>query len=393
MSSLYDRSFAEINLDNIRRNLIALRMNISPDIKVCAIVKADAYGHGCVPVAKVLDDLVYMYGVASIDEAIILRKHNINKPILVLGPTNAKRDFDFLTYRIIPTIFSIEAASSLSECALSSNQTLEIALAVDTGMNRIGLQCDEEGLTTALVISVMKGLHVSNIFTHFARADESIKAPTIEQICKFDNFIENLKNRGLVIDIAHAANSAGIIDHLGEKYDLIRAGVSMYGVYPSSEVNMENVELFPAMTLKSHITNIKKIGIGEAVSYGGTFVANKSMTVATVCIGYADGYPREMSNKGEVLVNANRCKILGRVCMDQLMIDVTGITVNNWDEVTLLGRDGKQEITLSEIAEKCNGFTYELMCNIGKRIPRVYIQNGKVVGTKDYFDDRFYELC
>ena len=387
----YSRVYATVNLDAVASNMRSMRDNLPASTLIMGSVKADGYGHGSVPVAKTIEPYVFGYAVATIDEGIILRRHGINKTILILGVTHESRYEDLLRYDIRTAMFQYEKAKKLSDLALKQGKKAVVHLALDTGMSRIGMKADREHAKEAAAIAALEGIEVEGLFTHFARADETDKSAYEEQYRRYKEFLGYLKELGVKIPIRHCSNSAGIVESLESNHmDMVRAGIAIYGMYPSDEVDHNSVKLTPAMEIKSCITYIKEIEAGTAVSYGGTFVADHTMKVATIPVGYGDGYVRSLSGKGDVLIRGKRAAILGRICMDQFMVDVTDIPdVQEDDEVTLLGSDGAECITMEELAEKSGGFHYEMICDIGKRIPRVYLKDGKVVGTKDYFDDVF----
>ena len=387
----YSRVYATVNLDAVASNMRSMRDNLPASTLIMGSVKADGYGHGSVPVAKTIEPYVFGYAVATIDEGIILRRHGINKTILILGVTHESRYEDLLCYDIRTAMFQYEKAKKLSDLALKQGKKAVVHLALDTGMSRIGMKADREHAKEAAAIAALEGIEVEGLFTHFARADETDKSAYEEQYRRYKEFLGYLKELGVKIPIRHCSNSAGIVESLESNHmDMVRAGIAIYGMYPSDEVDHNSVKLTPAMEIKSCITYIKEIEAGTAVSYGGTFVADHTMKVATIPVGYGDGYVRSLSGKGDVLIHGKRAAILGRICMDQFMVDVTDIPdVQEDDEVTLLGSDGAECITMEELAEKSGGFHYEMICDIGKRIPRVYLKDGKVVGTKDYFDDVF----
>ena len=387
----YSRVYATVNLDAVASNMRSMRDNLPASTLIMGSVKADGYGHGSVPVAKTIEPYVFGYAVATIDEGIILRRHGINKTILILGVTHESRYEDLLRYDIRTAMFQYEKAKKLSDLALKQGKKAVVHLALDTGMSRIGMKADREHAKEAAAIAALEGIEVEGLFTHFARADETDKSAYEEQYRRYKEFLGYLKELGVKIPIRHCSNSAGIVESLESNHmDMVRAGIAIYGMYPSDEVDHNSVKLTPAMEINSCITYIKEIEAGTAVSYGGTFVADHTMKVATIPVGYGDGYVRSLSGKGDVLIHGKRAAILGRICMDQFMVDVTDIPdVQEDDEVTLLGSDGAECITMEELAEKSGGFHYEMICDIGKRIPRVYLKDGKVVGTKDYFDDVF----
>ena len=386
----YTRVYAPIDLDAVVYNMESMKKNISPDTGMIGVVKTDGYGHGAVPVAQAVDPYVAGYAVATIDEALNLRRHGVVKPVLILGVTHVSRYEELLEYDIRPAVFTMEQAKPLSDLAVRAGRTANIHLALDTGMSRIGMTPDEQGADLAAGIAGLPGIRAEGLFTHFARADETDKKEAQAQLSRYLHFVELLKERGVEIPVKHCSNSAGIIDLPSANLDLVRAGISIYGLYPSDEVDKNRVPLKPVMGLKSFVTYVKTLEPGQAVSYGGTFVAERSMRVATIPVGYGDGYPRNLSGKGHVLIHGERAAILGRVCMDQFMVDVTDIPDVDVDtEVTLIGTDGKDQIRVEELSDQCGRFHYELVCDIGKRVPRVYIRHGEVVGTKDYFDDPY----
>lgn len=386
----YSRVYVTVNLDAVVHNMEAMKRNIHPDTGMLGVVKVDGYGHGAVPIAETIDSYVCGYGVATIDEAIILRKHGIVKPILILGVTHESRYKDLIAYEIRPAMFQFDKVKVLSDLAVSMGKAAKIHLALDTGMSRIGMKPDEASADEVRKMSLLPAIDIEGMFTHFARADETGKETMNHQLQSYLDFVKMLEQREVDIPVKHCSNSAGIVDSPDANLDVVRAGISIYGLYPSEEVNKEAVPLEPVMEWKSFITYIKTIQPGTEVSYGGTFVADKEMTIATIPVGYGDGYPRNLSGKGSVLIHGQRARILGRVCMDQMMVDVTELKdVLEDDEVTLMGRDGNEEIQVEEIASLCHGFHYEILCDIGKRVPRVYLKDGKVIGTKDYFNDAY----
>ena len=382
----YMRVYAPVDLDAIVFNLESMRKNIDRETGMLGVIKADAYGHGSVPVAAAIEDYVDGFAVATADEAMLLRRNGIQKMILILGVTHPSRYQELIENEIRPAIFTLAQAKPLSEAAANMKKTAKIHLALDTGMRRIGLEADESGADLAAAIGALPGIEVEGLFTHFSRADEMEKTSAMTQLDRYLHFTELLKARGLEIPIKHCSNSAGIIDLPQANLNCVRAGITMYGMYPSEEVQKDKVPLKPALGLKSFVTYVKELGPGEEISYGGTYVTERTMRIATVAVGYGDGYPRSLSNCGYVLIYGKRARILGRVCMDQLMVDVTDIMEADVDTpVTLIGKDGDEEITMEHLAELCGGFHYEMVCDIGKRVPRVYYRGGKVVGTMDCF--------
>ncbi len=386
----YYRVYADIDLSAIEKNVDSLMSITKEGTKAIAVVKADGYGHGDVAVSKAVQKKVSAFAVATLDEAINLRENGIDKPIIILGYTTPD-DFDRLVqYDIAATVFDVETAKQLSKAGKRVGKKALCHIKVDTGMRRIGLEPDETGIEVAKQIKAMDWVDARGIFTHFATADETDKSGAYEQFRKFTAFIQRLSEYGITFEYKHCSNSAAIIDMPDANLDMVRLGISLYGMYPSEEVNKKKLMLFPALELKSHITMVKHIGVGEKVSYGGTFVTQRPTILATVSVGYGDGYPRALSSKGYVLVNGHRAPIVGRVCMDQMMIDVTDAgEINRNDIVTLVGKDGDNYISVEEIAELAGTFNYEFVCDLGKRIPRNYYYEGRYIGSRDYFHDKW----
>ena len=370
----YSRVYAAIDLDAVESNMRAMKDSLPPSTSMIGVVKTDGYGHGAVPVARTIDPYVEGYAVAAIDEAVILRRHGIQKMILVLGVTHESRFGDLVRYDIRPAMFRYEEAGKLSEAAVKNGARANIHLAVDTGMSRIGMAPDEASADEAARIARLPGIRIEGMFTHFARADEADLSFAQKQYETYQEFVKLIEEAGIEIPLKHCNNSAGILWHREGDLDAVRPGITIYGVYPSDEVINPGVELKPVMSLKSHISHIKEVEKGIPVSYGGTFVTTRDMTkIATIPVGYADGYPRGLSNKGSVLIHGQRAQILGRVCMDQFMADVTDIAdVQAGDEVTLLGKDGDDCIPVEELSQISGRFPYEFLCCISKRVPRVY---------------------
>ncbi len=371
----YPRVEAEIDLGAIRDNFAAMRGRLRDDTKMIAVVKTDAYGHGAVRIAEMMEPEAYIWGfaVATTEEAVELRRAGIRKPILCLGFV-FPQDYDLLVrLQIRPATFKLSMARQLSEAASRAGMILPVHLAVDTGMGRIGFQVCEEDADEAAEIAKLSNLKVEGLFTHFARADERDKDYTQEQFRKYCRFEQMLEERGVSIPLRHAANSASIMELPGTHLDAVRAGITIYGIYPSDEVDRNLMPMKPAMSLISHICYIKKVPAGTSISYGGTFVTERESRIATIPVGYGDGYPRSLSNKGSVLIRGRRAPIVGRVCMDQFMVDVTEIEAEEFDRVTLLGQDGKDAVTADELGRLSGRFPYELVCDISKRVPRVYV--------------------
>lgn len=386
----YDRVCAYVNLDNICHNMDSMKAMINENTQMIAVIKTDGYGHGSVPIAGELEkkDYVWGYAVATFEEGVILRKAGMKKPILILGYTFEYCYDQLSEYEIRPAVFRMDQAMALSRAAMKNNQTIKIHIKVDTAMSRIGITPDEKGLAFIKKVSNLPGIEIEGIFTHFARADEQDLGAANAQLERYEAFLGMISEAGIQIPIKHCSNSAGILQLPQANMDIVRAGITLYGLWPSDEIDKSCIDLKPALSLKSHIVYIKTIQKGTAVSYGGTFVAQKDMKVATIPVGYGDGYPRGLSNKGEVLIAGQRAKILGRVCMDQFMVDVTELdNVKEGDEVTLIGKDKDDELTMEELGEVSGRFNYELACDLTKRIPRVYIRGGEIISSKDYYDD------
>ncbi|MFR5602081.1 MAG: alanine racemase [Lachnospiraceae bacterium] len=384
----YSRVYAKIHLDRIIDNIKVMKAGLREHTGVMAVVKADGYGHGAIPVAHAVEPYVEFYAAATVEEAVSLRKHGIEKPVLVLGVIQEQDYEKALAWDIRFCVFQLSRASHLAQTAIAMGKTAKVHLAVDTGMGRIGLLAeDPHAVEEAVDISRLTGLEVEGIFTHFARADEADKVWAERQLSLFLQFMDQLTHQGVSIPWRHCANSAAIIDMKQADLDLVRAGIAMYGLSPSDEVEAGHLALAPAMELKSCISYLKMVPAGAQISYGGIYTTTEPTRVATIPVGYADGYPRNLSGKGRVLIRGMEAKILGRICMDQFMVDVTHIPdAVEGDEVTLLGSDGDDAITVEEIAALSGGFHYELLCGISKRVPRVYVKEGTIVGTSDYFD-------
>ncbi|NLL00998.1 MAG: alanine racemase [Clostridiales bacterium] len=370
----YYRAQANINLGAIRNNISHVRESIRKDTKLMVIVKADAYGHGAVAVAKALENgIVDAYGVAIIEEAIELRKAGITKPILILGYT-PREQFDLVvSYDVMQTIYQYEMAEDLSKEALRQGKIAKVHIKIDTGMSRLGFDDSLENIDKIKKIASLEGINIDGIFSHFAKADEADKESIKHQLQRFKQFNELLSQEGIHIPTRHFSNSAGMIECPEAEFDMVRCGILTYGIYPSDYVNHSSISLTPAMELKSHVVYIKEVEAGTGISYGSTFITNRKTKVATIPVGYADGYSRNMSNVGKVIIRGQYAPIIGRICMDYFMVDVTDIDdVSQGDIVTLLGRDGECIISVETLACWSHSFPYELICTVGKRIPRVF---------------------
>lgn len=385
----YARGYVTVDLDAIVSNMHHMKANLAEQTKMMGVIKTDGYGHGAVPIARQLEklDFVFGYAVATPEEAQLLRRAGMKKPILILGYTFPYCYEKLVEEQVRPAVFRYDALQQLGETAEKLGKSLPIHIKVDTGMNRIGIRPDEAGLAFVKKALETPGIVVEGIFTHFARADEADKTAANQQLDKFKNFCEEIREKlGVRIPIQHCSNSAGIVEMKDANMDMVRAGITLYGLWPSDEVRQDIVELSPALSWYTHISYIKTVEPGNAVSYGGTFTVEKPMRIATIPVGYGDGYPRGLSGKGYVLLNGKKAPILGRVCMDQFMVDVTEIPEAEEGElVTLLGWDGEEHLSMETLGELSGRFNYELACDIGKRMPRVYLQKGEIVETRDCF--------
>ncbi len=387
----YQRVWAEVDLDAIWENMVHMKENIAENTKILAVIKTDGYGHGGVPIAKMLEQLDFMFGyaAATYEEAHVLREAGVKKPILILGYTFPYCYEELIREEIRPAVYRRDTVEELVAAAANVGQKAKVHIKVDTGMGRIGITPDEEGLEFVRFLMGHPELEVEGIFTHFAKSDEEDKTSANHQLALFQNFIDRIQTElGLTIPVKHCANSAAILEMPQANMDMVRAGITTYGLYPSEEVSKDIVPLRAAMSLYSHIVYCKTIHAGQSVSYGGLFTAQKDTRVATIPVGYGDGYPRSLSGKGYVLIRGKKAPILGRVCMDQFMVDISEIPgVMEGDKVTLLGVDGTERITAEELGELSGRFNYEFVCDLGKRIPRVYRQHGEITEVRDYFEN------
>ena len=371
----YSRTYVSVDLGAVRHNIEEARKNIREDTKIMAVVKADAYGHGAVEVSHALSDLVDAYGVAMAEEALELLRSGIRKRILILGYTAEDWFPELIGHRIAQTVYTWEMAEKLNRAAEQLGQKAIVHIKLDTGMGRIGFAAADENVRVVKQISALPYLELEGIFTHFARADEAAPDPIREPFHQFQFFVTKLEREGIHIPIRHVSNSAAIINFPEGNLNMVRSGITTYGLYPSEQVSREVMRLTPAMQWKSVVSYVKDIEAGTSISYGGTFVSDRSMKVATIPVGYADGMKRDLSNKGRVLIRGRYANILGRVCMDQFMVDVSDIPyVSAGDEVTIFGRDGGREIPVEEVAGQCHSFNYEFVCGITARVPRKYVE-------------------
>lgn len=383
--SKYYRIEADIDLDAIRTNILTMKKCIPDDKKLLAVIKANAYGHGAIEVAEALDDLADYYGVACIDEAIELRNAGVKKPILILGETDESLYEDIVKYNITQTIFTYGQAKALSEAAVKAGKIAKLHIKLDTGMNRIGFICNHESVNTIVEIAKLPNLDLEGIFTHYFKADAVDKSVANKQLEKYTKMVDDIEEAGITFKIRHISNSAGIMEMPNDKYDMVRSGISTYGLYPSEEMDKVACVLYPAMSLKAHVTHIKMVKKGETIGYGGTYTLLEDKMIATVGVGYADGYRRALSNKGRMLLHGQFVPIVGRVCMDQTMIDVSHLTdVKVGDEVVLVGSQGDNVLSVEELSEMSASFNYEFVCDVNRRVPRIYYKDGKVIGERNY---------
>jgi alanine racemase len=379
-------AYAEINLDHLIHNMREIRKLSGIESQVMAVIKADGYGHGATKIAQILlDNGADTLAVAVLDEAIELRQAGFKVPIFILGYTQPERAEEVVEYELEQSVYSLEVAKALSQAATAQNKTALVHIKIDTGMGRIGLQADKDAIEIIKEIYKLPNLKIKGIFTHFAAADEINKNYTHMQFDKFNWICTKLEEQGINIEIKHCGNSATIIDLPDMHLNMVRAGIMLYGLAPSEDVMLSKLELKEVMSLKVSITHVKEIEVGQSVSYGRKFIADKKTKIASLPIGYADGYTRLLSGKAEALVKGQRVPLIGRICMDQCMIDITGIEdVKVGDEVVLFGQQGDNFISIDEVAKKLGTINYEIVCMISRRIPRVYVRNGEVVEVLNY---------
>lgn len=368
------RVVAEIDMEAIKHNYHQIRKNVSKDTEIMPVVKADAYGHGSTEIARLLqNEGAKRFAVAIVKEGAELRQAGITSPILVLGYTPSADIEGLICNDLTPTVFSYEMAKEIAAIAQKLNKVVHIHIKVDTGMGRIGFLPTQQSLKEIIKIAELKYLKIEGIFTHFAAADEQDDTYTKQQWNTFINFVNDLRKAGILIPIVHAANSAAIINHEYTHCNMVRPGIILYGYYPSDYLQGKKLDLRPAMTLKSQVVHVKELPAGCYISYGRKYCTPKTTKIATIPIGYADGYSRRLTNKGRVLIHGQYAKITGTVCMDQFMVDVSHIeNVSAGDEVVLFGRQEGSCISVEEIAEISGTISYEVVCMIGKRVPRVY---------------------
>lgn len=380
---MFFRTEAAVDLDAAEHNFSVTRQKLPQGVRLMCVIKADAYGHGAVELARLFEGRADFYGVACIEEAMELKRAGIKTPVMILGAVNEACFEEAVQNDIRIPVFEEEQVERLSECAVRLGKKAPFHFCVDTGMSRIGFQPTEESADMCLRIAALPGLFAEGLFSHFATADEKELSKALHQRQLFSDFIEMLERRGLHIPIKHINNSAGIMN-FDKYFDMCRMGIILYGLYPSHEVKKELLDIRPVMQWRTHISYIKELEPGREISYGGIYTTKAPRRIATVPVGYADGYPRCLSNSGRVLINGSFAPITGRVCMDQFMVDVTGIDCREGDEVVLVGKSGGRELTMEEVSESAHSFNYELPCRISRRVTRAYYRSGALVSYKNY---------
>lgn len=369
----YFRTYSKIDLDAVLHNINEVKKRIENSVKIMAIIKADGYGHGATILGDFLENEVDYYGVATVEEAMELREYGVKLPILILGYSSPSQYLEIVENNITQTIYTMKMAEEMAKAGAICGKKAKIHIALDTGMNRIGFQVDEGGILAIEEILTLPNLMVEGLFTHFACADEVDKSYSKLQIERYDKFLDSLEKKEIHIPIKHMCNSAGIMEFDHHRFDMVRSGIITYGLYPSEDVNKKEFRLKPALEWKTHVINVKTVDAGCGVSYGRTYITKSKTKIATLSVGYADGYPRALSSIGRVLIHGKYAPIIGKICMDQMMIDVTHIdNVEIEDEVTLVGEDGNYIISIEELADMAGSFNYEFVCGIGKRVPRRY---------------------
>ena len=382
-----NRAWAEINLDNIAHNIREIRRITHKNAEIMGVVKADAYGHGVMEVTRtLLANGAERLAVSMLDEAIQLRRNGIEVPILILGYTDPIRANEIIENDVTQTVYSRELAQALSDEAVRQGKKVKIHIKIDTGMSRMGFLPGYSAVKNVVEISQMPNIIIEGLFTHFATADEKNREYTLIQFERFMSICSELQRIGIHIPVKHCANSAGIIEYPEMHLDMVRPGIILYGMYPSEEVDKSKIHLKPAMTLKANVILVKEVEKNTSVSYGRIFTTQRTSKIATIPIGYADGYTRMLSNKGKVLIRGQFAPVVGRICMDQCMIDVTDIEGNAevGDEVVLIGAQGDNVITVEDVAHSIGMINYEFVSIVGKRIPRAFIHDGKISKILNY---------
>lgn len=379
----------EINMDNLEDNFKSIREIVNGNTMIMPVIKANGYGHGSLELAKMYTKIgAERIAVSVLTEAIELRKAGIECPLQVLNYTSNGQMSKILDYDIIQSIYRYKDAEDLSAAAVKKDKTAKIHIKIDSGMNRVGFIVNEDSIEEIMKIAALPNIEIEGIFTHFAKADEFNKEFTKIQYEKFQWIVNKLEKKGILIKVKHISNSAAIIDLKEYNLDMVRPGIMLYGYYPSEEVDKQKIKLNPAMTLKARISNIKTLPTNVGISYGHAFTTERVSVIGTIPIGYADGFSRMLSGKAYVSVNGTRVPIVGRICMDQMMIDITDIAdVGIGDEVVLFGAGDESYPKVEEVAAQLGTINYELICMMGRRIPRVYLKNNEVIKIVDYLID------
>ncbi|HEX2927365.1 MAG TPA: alanine racemase [Ruminiclostridium sp.] len=382
-----NRAWAEISLDNVAHNIREIRRITNKNAEVMGVVKADAYGHGVMEVAKtLLENGASRLAVSMLDEAIQLRRTGIEVPILILGYTDPIRAAEIIENDVTQSVFSHELAQALSDEAVRQGKKVKIHIKIDTGMSRIGFLPGYSAVKNVVEISRLPNIIIEGLFTHFATADEKNREYTYTQFERFMSICSELQRIGVHIPVKHCANSAGIIEYPEMHLDMVRPGIILYGMYPSEDVDKSKIDLKPAMTLKANVIMVKEVEKNTSISYGRIFTTDRTSKIATIPIGYADGFTRMLSNKGKVLIHGEFAPVVGRICMDQCMVDVTDLhcSVEVGDEVVLIGAQGENKISAEDVAQTIGMINYELVCIVGKRIPRAFVKDGKISKILNY---------
>jgi alanine racemase len=383
----YSRVCARIDLDTVKHNIENIHASLMPETQMMLVLKADGYGHGALPIARLaeVESFVWGFALATVEEAVFLRRNGIQKPLLTLGCLFSENYEDVIKHDIQVMIYQLEEARALSKCAVAMKKKVSIHIKLDTGMGRIGFETTKENIVRIQEIHALPNLNLLGLATHFAKADEEDKTFTNKQIERFIWIRDALQENNIAFPYTHLANSAAVLDMKHSHMDLVRVGIAIHGLYPSESVNHEEVILEPTLSLNSRVSYVKWVEADTPIGYGGTYITKKKSRIVTVPVGYADGYPRSLSNKGKVLIRGKKLPIIGRICMDYLMVDATHLAeVELGDIVTLIGEQQGERITVAELGALSERFPYEFVCDLSKRIPREYLQNNQVVEQIDY---------
>ena len=380
--------WVEIDLDALAYNMKNIRKKVGDDVRIAAVVKANAYGHSAEDtISTLLESGADQFAVSCLDEALELRGYAPDKDILVLGNIPYGTEEESVVADIQHAVTSYEKASLLSDAAVKLGKTARIHIKVDTGMTRIGFSPDEEGIAEVVKISRLPGVKLEGLFTHFATADEADKSKAIRQYQRYTDFAKRLSEKGVDIEWRHAANSAAIMEMPDTHCDMVRPGIILYGIYPSAEVDRSQLDIRPVMSFKTRIVHVKTLKENREVSYGGHYLASEGDQIGTIAVGYADGYTRAQSGKAEVLFRGKRVKVLGNICMDQCMVDLSGFSdVKIGEEVVLIGRQGEEFISADEVGERYHTIGYEVVCAVNRRVPRFFVKNNNVIFERNYLE-------